>query len=95
MAYGRCFACDRKLGKNPAVVTCSDEQDVFVGSECYKDILAAGKDGWVPPSGGPRLFTLKNDPKRTAPIDQQELASRYASARKTEWPFIGESAHGR
>lgn len=59
----RCFVCDRKLGRNPWLVTCADEQDVFVGSECYKDIKAAGVIGYQPTNGGPRLYTLAFDPK--------------------------------
>jgi hypothetical protein len=67
MADGKCFACGKKLGKTPQLVTCEDEQDVFVGRECYKLIKASGKDGYAPTGnhgrGGPRLFTLPNDPK--------------------------------
>ena len=48
-----CFACGRRTGKNPAIAICEDEQSVFVGSECYKQI---GPDGWQPPLGGPRLY---------------------------------------
>lgn len=58
----RCFACGRKLGKKPALVTCADEQDIFVGSECFKLIKAAGSAGYQPVDG-PRLYTLENDPK--------------------------------
>lgn len=60
---GRCFACGKKLGRRPMLVTCSDEQDVFVGSECGKMIVAAKADGWQPPKGGPRLYALQYDPK--------------------------------
>ncbi len=58
-----CFCCGRRLGRNPALVTCRDEQDVFVGSECFGAIRAAGAEGYQPPTGGPRLFTLAHDPK--------------------------------
>lgn len=58
-----CFACGRRLGKNPLVVTCVDEQDVTVGRECAKAIQAAGAAGYQPPRGGPRLFLLEFDPK--------------------------------
>jgi hypothetical protein len=49
----KCYACGRKLGKNPHIAICEDEQDVFVGSECYKLI---GPNGYQPPLGGPRLY---------------------------------------
>lgn len=59
---GRCFACDRRLGRNPAVAHCRDQQWVFVGSECFKLIRAAGNAGWQPPMGGPRLYAKKQYP---------------------------------
>lgn len=54
----KCFACDRHLGASPASVTTADGQKVFVGRECYKQIVAAGYPGWQPPFGGPRLYLL-------------------------------------
>lgn len=52
----KCFACDRRLGRNPNVaVTCDFAQAVYVGSECYKKI---GPEGWQPPMGGPRLYRI-------------------------------------
>ncbi len=59
----KCFACDKRLGKKPALVTCADEQTVYVGSECYKRIVAGGIAGYKPVDGGPRLYTLENKPK--------------------------------
>ena len=58
-----CFACGRRLGRNPGVVTCPDAQDVYVGRECFKLVAAGGVDGYQPPRGGPRLFLLQFDPK--------------------------------
>ena len=63
-----CFVCNRKLGKRPALVTCEDEQDVYVGRECFKLIRAAGAQGYLPKADkngitGPRLFLLEFDPK--------------------------------
>ena len=55
----RCFACDRKLGKNPKLVDTRDAQLVFVGSECHKMIVQAGESGYQPPLGGPRLFLIQ------------------------------------
>jgi len=53
MKTTRCFACDRRLGKNPHHVSTSDGQSVAVGTECYKKI---GPNGYQPPTGGPRLY---------------------------------------
>jgi len=63
MTPKRCFACNQPLGNNPLLVTCADEQDVFVGSECARRIRRAGRGGWQPPRGGSRLYTLMDDPK--------------------------------
>lgn len=57
----RCFACGRRLGKTPLLVDTRDGQEVFVGRECGKLVLAAGDDGWLPPKGGPRLFPIPAD----------------------------------
>ena len=58
----KCFACGRRLGRNPNVAVCEDEQSVFVGSECYKQI---GLRGWKPPKGGPRLYKGRFTPDGT------------------------------
>lgn len=72
-----CFACDRKLGKNPHLADTRDDQTVLVGSECYKLIKKAGEKGYQPPLGGPRLWTI---PKG---LTQQELAEyRFKKLRK-------------
>ena len=54
-----CFAYGRKLGTNPALVDTRDDQFVFVGRECLKQIEKAGETGYQPPKGGPRLYTRK------------------------------------
>lgn len=54
----RCFACDHKLGKYPAIADTRDSQYVLVGTECYKLIVSAGEQGYKPPKGGPRLYRL-------------------------------------
>lgn len=54
----RCYACDRRLTASKYLVTCSDEQTAFVGSECFKHIRRA-PDGWQPAKGGPRLFLIR------------------------------------
>src|SRR5687767_89245 len=60
----RCFACDKPLGRNPKTADTRDDQIVFVGSDCHKRIEAAGKVGYQPPKGGPRLFPVA--PARTS-----------------------------
>lgn len=54
----KCFACDKRLGKNPKTADTRDDQIVFVGSECFKMIEKAGEAGYQPPKGGPRLYPL-------------------------------------
>lgn len=54
----RCFACDRKLSRSYALVDTRDDQVVYVGSECFKLIAAAGDNGYQPPKGGPRLYPI-------------------------------------
>ena len=49
------FACGRKLGRNPNIAISEDEQDVFVGTKCYKQI---GPNSWQPPLGGPRSYRV-------------------------------------
>lgn len=50
----KCFACGKKLGKNPALVDTRDDQLVFVGRECFKLIKEAGEAGYM--AKGMRLF---------------------------------------
>ena len=59
--HGRCYACDRliRTRRAPCEVFTSDRQLVWVGSECYRKILAAGGSGYQPPLGGPRLFVTE------------------------------------
>lgn len=52
----KCFACGRKLGKKPHLVDTRDDQRVYVGSECYELVKAAGEAGYQPLLGGPRLW---------------------------------------
>ena len=54
----RCFACNRKLGRNPATADTREDQTVVVGRDCYASIVAAGDAGYQPPLGGPRLYAL-------------------------------------
>jgi hypothetical protein len=63
---GCCFACDKSLNKIPTrglLVTCADDQTVFVGAECFRHIKAGGAAGWQPKKGGPRLYLLQHKPR--------------------------------
>jgi hypothetical protein len=53
----KCFACDKPLNSYNCVDT-RDDQVVFVGSECYRKIIASGETGYQPPKGGPRLWRV-------------------------------------
>lgn len=72
---GRCFACDKLLGKNPNLVDTRDAQTVYVGAECFKLIKRAGEAGYQPPKGGPRLWLI---PKG---LTQQEIDNLHKKAR--------------
>ena len=54
----KCFACGKRLGQTPRGVDTGEDQWVFVGSECFKLIKAAGKAGYQPAQGGPKLYAL-------------------------------------
>jgi hypothetical protein len=68
-----CYACDKKLGRNPALVMTGDGQTAFIGAGCLKEVVRAGADGWQSPKGG-RLFRL------TGGHTQQELSALRARA---------------
>lgn len=59
----KCFACDKKLNHRPLAfdltywARTNDDQFVHVGSKCITRILKAGKVGYQPPKGGPKLFS--------------------------------------
>jgi hypothetical protein len=57
----KCFACDRKLGKNPKLVDTRDGQLVYVGRVCYELIEESGEEGYKPPKGGPRLWLCRSE----------------------------------
>ena len=56
----RCFACGKKLGKNPILVDTRDAQHVYVGRDCARNVAQAGDTGWQPPRGGPRLYPMSD-----------------------------------
>lgn len=54
----RCFACGKSLvGSAYNTVYTSDGSMQYVGANCYRRVVRAGKEGYRPPKGGPRLFT--------------------------------------
>lgn len=56
----KCFACDRELPMTKMhLVACIDDQAVWVGSECFKHIKRSGIEGYQPPRGGPKLYTIE------------------------------------
>jgi hypothetical protein len=68
-----CFACDKKLGRNPALVMTDDGRTAFVGSDCIKHVVRGGAQGWLAPNGV-RLQRL------TGEHTQQELGALRARA---------------
>ncbi len=71
MSTTKCFACDKPTGAHPAFARVVGETSlVYVGSECAKLIKKAGKRGYQPPKGGPRLVT----PSEAAPSFDGQLA---------------------
>ena len=56
----KCFVCDKPIPKYVWLrVITSDGQTVTVGFNCYKKIKATKDNGYQPPSGGPRLYLIK------------------------------------
>lgn len=88
----KCFACDRKLGRNPALVDTRDGQIVNVGSECFKLIKIAGEVGYQPPQGGPRLFLLTENTPLTGikDIDSVLLAIRFQRGNISQHEYLSE-----
>lgn len=55
----KCFACDKVMKNMKYLIqVAQDDQTAFVGPECFKKVVKAGKDGYQPPLGGPRLFEI-------------------------------------
>lgn len=55
-----CFACRKRMRGLGYLVGCKDDQTVFVGAECFREIKKAGTDGYQPPKGGPRLYLVQH-----------------------------------
>lgn len=59
----RYYACDKPLASYEMADT-EDGFAVHVGSECYRKIIKAGREGYQPPKGGPRLYPLTQYPRK-------------------------------
>jgi hypothetical protein len=88
----KCFACDRKLGRNPALADTRDAQIVFVGSECFKEIKKAGEDGYQPPGGGPRLYLVTEKTPLTGirSMDSFLLSLRFSRGAISKETYLAE-----
>lgn len=72
----RCYACDKQIRNTPYLVDTRDAQVVFVGPECFKRIRDSGPDGYQPPKGGPRLWTIHGaEPRRKNKVRDELAAS--------------------
>jgi len=78
VSAGRCFACDRPLGRDPRRADTRDGQRVYVGRDCLRKIVAAGEEGYQPPAGGPLLYLLSAEDARA---EQVERMARSRAAR--------------
>jgi hypothetical protein len=55
----RCFACNKSMKGSRYLAACQDDQTVFVGPECFREIRKSGSDGYQPELGGPRLYLVQ------------------------------------
>lgn len=56
----KCFACGRKMPKSRRLVNVArEDQNVFVGPDCFQRVIDAGDAGYQPPRGGPILYVCK------------------------------------
>ncbi len=57
----KCFACGKAFRKAPRklVNVAHEDQNVFVGPECYARVMSAGAKGYMPSKGGPVLYLIE------------------------------------
>lgn len=57
-----CFCCGKPLRnvRRSVKVFCDDDQAPLVGQDCGKLVKAAGREGYQPPLGGPRVWWSKS-----------------------------------
>lgn len=68
MERERCYACGLLMSASRPlrlVNVAREEQNVEVGPECYRQIQKAGAGGWTAKRGGPKLYPLEFDPRRS------------------------------
>jgi hypothetical protein len=86
----KCFACGKALPKSKKMADTRDDQIVWVGPDCYRNILAAGEAGYQPPrylqqgkwipAAGPRLYPTKQVSDAEADAYVQRLAAADQAA---------------
>lgn len=57
-----CYACGRPMKSDGAQCVTEDGQRQRVGHDCWYHIHRAGRLGWQPPRGGPRLYRPEDAP---------------------------------
>jgi hypothetical protein len=89
----KCFACDLPLGENPKLADTRDDQLVYVGTNCYALIKAAGEEGYQPPKGGPKLYVVKDEGDTLNPIRDVMARLKAMCLPKTtkEWEQLAAS----
>lgn len=58
MGSDGCYLCGRKMQSTRYLVDTGEDQDVYVGAECYRKVVAAGKAGIKVPDSGVRLYPM-------------------------------------
>lgn len=71
----KCYACGKPIPKKrqPLIVNVAlDDQNVYVGPDCYRRIVKAGDDGYQPTRKaqpfGPKLYSLESFSKQVLPL---------------------------
>ena len=78
----RCFACDRPITGTPRLADTRDDQIVYVGPDCYRQIVATGEDGYQPAKGGPKLYPApaRDTAERPTSISRNVCSTRCSAA---------------
>lgn len=62
LIFDPCYCCGKLMKYRTAAIYTSDGQPQWVGLDCYKHIVSAGKIGFQPKRGGPKLFKENPNP---------------------------------